>query len=151
MKGKVCILGSFNVDIIANVDRFPQSGESIFSENTIIGPGGKGANQALAVSKCNVKTHFVGKVGNDQFSQMAYEHLTSSAINSFMLYQDKDKKTGTALIYVCQGDGENMIAISPGAKEGANKQVISSQADSLIKISRIWADFYPSNTSNQPI
>ncbi|MDC8501344.1 DUF6392 family protein, partial [Klebsiella pneumoniae] len=25
-------------------------------------------------------------------------------------------------------------------KEGANKQVISSQADSLIKISRIWAD-----------
>ncbi|MFM0887499.1 hypothetical protein QU896_00005, partial [Citrobacter freundii] len=27
------------------------------------------------------------------------------------------------------------------AKEGANKQVISSQADSLIKISRIWADF----------
>ncbi|QLP00899.1 hypothetical protein [Enterobacter hormaechei] len=36
-------------------------------------------------------------------------------------------------------------------KEGANKQVISSQADSLIKISRIWADFFPANTSNQPI
>ncbi|MEE7048944.1 hypothetical protein Q0S22_23570, partial [Escherichia coli O93:H19] len=37
------------------------------------------------------------------------------------------------------------------AVEGANKQVISSQADSLIKISRIWADFFPANTSNQPI
>ena len=37
------------------------------------------------------------------------------------------------------------------SKEGANKQVISSQVDSLIKISRIWADFFPSNTSNQPI
>ena len=36
-------------------------------------------------------------------------------------------------------------------KEGANKQVISSQVDSLIKISRIWADFFPANTSNQPI
>ncbi|MCJ3920853.1 conjugal transfer protein TraF, partial [Klebsiella pneumoniae] len=35
------------------------------------------------------------------------------------------------------------------AKESANKQVISSQADSLIKISRIWADFFPANTSNQ--
>ncbi|PBO11524.1 ABC transporter [Shigella sonnei] len=35
--------------------------------------------------------------------------------------------------------------------EGANKQVISSQVDSLIKISRIWADFFPANTSNQPI
>ncbi|WP_220247166.1 hypothetical protein, partial [Klebsiella pneumoniae] len=30
-------------------------------------------------------------------------------------------------------------------REGANKQVISSQADSLIKISRIWADFFPAN------
>ena len=36
-------------------------------------------------------------------------------------------------------------------KEGANKQVISSKADSLIKISRIWADFFPANTSNHPI
>lgn len=41
--------------------------------------------------------------------------------------------------------------ISIDTKEGANKQVISSQADSLIKISRIWADFFPANTSNQPI
>ncbi|CAK1349962.1 hypothetical protein FGAF1053_07480 [Escherichia coli] len=38
-----------------------------------------------------------------------------------------------------------------GLREGANKQVISSQVDSLIKISRIWADFFPANTSNQPI
>ncbi|WP_249975168.1 DUF4049 domain-containing protein, partial [Escherichia coli] len=38
-------------------------------------------------------------------------------------------------------EGENFL------REGANKQVISSQADSLIKISRIWADFFPANTS----
>ncbi|MGR2676461.1 TIR domain-containing protein, partial [Klebsiella pneumoniae] len=38
-----------------------------------------------------------------------------------------------------------VIAVKP--REGANKQVISSQADSLIKISRIWADFFPANTS----
>ena len=43
------------------------------------------------------------------------------------------------------------IVIRNKAREGANKQVISSQADSLIKISRIWADFFPANTSNQPI
>lgn len=45
--------------------------------------------------------------------------------------------------------GESDAYIAP--KEGANKQVISSQVDSLIKISRIWADFFPANTSNQPI
>ena len=46
-------------------------------------------------------------------------------------------------------DGEYVCDID--IREGANKQVISSQADSLIKISRIWADFFPANTSNQPI
>ena len=45
----------------------------------------------------------------------------------------------------------NSALLSGLLKEGANKQVISSQADSLIKISRIWADFFPANTSNQPI
>ncbi len=40
-----------------------------------------------------------------------------------------------------------IVSVS-GFREGANKQVISSQADSLIKISRIWADFFPANTSN---
>ncbi len=49
-------------------------------------------------------------------------------------------------------DGDmDPIIIHSHSKEGANKQVISSQADSLIKISRIWADFFPANTSNQPI
>lgn len=47
-------------------------------------------------------------------------------------------------------DGNNNYTLRI-PKEGANKQVISSQADSLIKISRIWADFFPANTSNQPI
>ncbi len=46
-----------------------------------------------------------------------------------------------AMIYV----GGTIIEAT---REGANKQVISSQADSLIKISRIWADFFPANTSN---
>ncbi|AUW14345.1 hypothetical protein C2U42_10935 [Klebsiella oxytoca] len=46
---------------------------------------------------------------------------------------------------------DNAPATSTTTKEGANKQVISSQADSLIKISRIWADFFPANTSNQPV
>ncbi|BDD26098.1 hypothetical protein VEGS18_A37530 [Escherichia coli] len=44
-------------------------------------------------------------------------------------------------------DGKSVVEI----REGANKQVISSQVDSLIKISRIWANFFPANTSNQPI
>ncbi|WP_323848179.1 hypothetical protein U4W25_25640 (plasmid) [Citrobacter amalonaticus] len=50
------------------------------------------------------------------------------------------------IIRIIDGDTVDVLV-----KEGANKQVMSSQADSLIKISRIWADFFPANTSNQPI
>ncbi|WP_241187963.1 hypothetical protein, partial [Citrobacter freundii] len=52
--------------------------------------------------------------------------------------------------YLASNNAELMRQVLIGspqayAKEGANKQVISSQADSLIKISRIWADFFPAN------
>lgn len=64
-------------------------------------------------------------------------------------------RDGTALkISTSNGDKAYCEAIKSAAhkaKEGANKQVISSQVDSLIKISRVWADFFPANTSNQPI
>ncbi|MGJ4276112.1 hypothetical protein ACP711_29845, partial [Klebsiella pneumoniae] len=59
-------------------------------------------------------------------------------------------------VVICYVDRANLAVASAhiqeefGIRESANKQVISSQADSLIKISRIWADFFPANTSNQP-
>lgn len=55
------------------------------------------------------------------------------------------------IVDTCYKKGIAIRFLENGLREGANKQVISSQADSLIKISRIWADFFPANTSNQPI
>ncbi|MCL2892378.1 ribokinase [Brenneria tiliae] len=117
MQGKVCILGSFNVDIVAKVARFPKGGESLLALGSTLGPGGKGANQAMAASRAGAKVHFVAKVGKDQFSQFAYDHLSSSEILSFKLYQSDSEPTGNAIIYVSQQDGENMIAIYPGANK----------------------------------
>ncbi|MDN3916799.1 hypothetical protein QX241_18380, partial [Klebsiella pneumoniae] len=62
-----------------------------------------------------------------------------------MLNNFNKKQRATTLLLFLAGNNLRFV------KEGANKQVISSQADSLIKISRIWADFFPANTSNQPI
>ncbi|MEY8776950.1 GNAT family N-acetyltransferase [Klebsiella pneumoniae] len=60
---------------------------------------------------------------------------------------DRNKGTGKAIMRFIA----RLALEQECLREGANKQVISSQADSLIKISRIWADFFPANTSNQPI
>ncbi len=57
-------------------------------------------------------------------------------------WNDRGEKIHNDALMVLVIDGSGIF------REGANKQVISSQADSLIKISRIWADFFPANTSN---
>ncbi|ADN00384.1 ribokinase [Dickeya dadantii] len=125
MKGKVCILGSFNVDIVARVARFPKGGESLLAQGSALGPGGKGANQAMAASMAGAKVHFVSKVGKDQFSHFAYEHLSKSAIHSFKLYQSDTEPTGNAIIYVSLQNGENMIAIYSGANKTLTDEEIA--------------------------
>lgn len=131
MKGKVCILGSFNVDIVAKVERFPKGGESLLALGSTLGPGGKGANQATAASRAGAKVHFVSKVGKDQFSQFAYDHLTSSEIHSFTLYQSETEPTGNAIIYVSQQNGENMIAIYSGANKTISEDEVVAIAPEL--------------------
>ncbi|ARU92724.1 ribokinase [Tatumella citrea] len=131
MNGKVCILGSFNVDIVARVERFPKGGESLLAKGSSLGPGGKGANQALAASCAGAKVHFVSKVGSDQFSQFAFDHLTSSDIHSLRLWQSENEPTGNAIIYVSEANGENMIAIYPGANKTLTSSEIADMAEDL--------------------
>jgi ribokinase len=69
----------------------------------------------------------VSKVGTDQFSQFAFDHLSASDIHSFKLYQTDEEPTGSAIIYVSQEDGENMIAIY----SGANKTITDAEIAEL--------------------
>lgn len=72
------------------------------------------------------------------------------ALDRMTIFRDSSPNTVSLNVKVLALDVP-AFGVSMTTKEGANKQVISSQADSLIKISRIWADFFPANTSNQPI
>ncbi|MDF7629672.1 PfkB family carbohydrate kinase [Erwiniaceae bacterium L1_55_4] len=130
-QGKVCILGAFNVDIVAKVAQFPQSGESLMALGSTLGPGGKGANQAMAASCAGTRVHFVAKVGTDQFSQFAFDHLSASDIYSFRLYQTDTEPTGSAIIYVSQENGENMIAIYSGANKTITDEEIAELTHEL--------------------
>ncbi len=114
MVGKVCVLGSFNVDIVAKVYRFPNEGETLVARETTMGPGGKGANQALAAHRAGAQIHFACKIGRDQFNHFARNHIESIGIGSFTFYESELSTTGCAVIYV-NDEGENMIAMSPGA------------------------------------
>jgi len=115
MKGKVCVFGSFNLDVVAVMRRFPLAGESLTAHNSMMGAGGKGANQATAALRAGARVHYIGKVGNDDFGLFARRHLEKTGFDAITLFTCKEKPTGNALIYVAGDDAENMISVYPGA------------------------------------
>lgn len=115
MKGKVCVFGSFNLDVVAVMRRFPLPGESLTAHHSMMGAGGKGANQATAALRAGARVHYIGKVGNDDFGLFARRHLEKTGFDAITLFTCKEKPTGNALIYVAGDDAENMISVYPGA------------------------------------
>ena len=126
MSGKVCVFGAFNVDVVARLSRFPRPGESMIATSSLMGAGGKGANQALAAARAGARVHYIGKVGSDSFAEFAQQHLNNSEINVCTLFESPEKPTGNALIYVSEENGENMIGVDPGANLTVTEQEVDS-------------------------
>ena len=114
MKGKVCVFGSFNLDITAFLDRFPMPGESLVASSSKISAGGKGANQATAALKAGANVHYIGKIGEDDFGYFARRHLKEVGFNAVTILSSNQRATGNALIYVAGESAENMISVDPG-------------------------------------
>ncbi|EIF0729850.1 DeoR family transcriptional regulator [Escherichia coli] len=131
MKSQVCVIGSFNVDIISYLPRLPTIGESLLASNFIFSPGGKGCNQALAASFADTDVYFITKVGTDHFSDYAINFMNSSKIYKSIIYQTKETQTGTATILVNEGTGDNVIAIYPGANMTMSSDEITIQKEAI--------------------
>ncbi|AZO50990.1 MAG: ribokinase [Mesorhizobium sp.] len=110
----IIVVGSINLDLIANVDRLPAPGETVRGSTFATAPGGKGANQALAAARAGAKVRMVGAVGKDSFAAEALALLTGKVDLSGI--GESFASTGTALILV-GADGENVIAVVPGAND----------------------------------
>ncbi|TPK66134.1 MULTISPECIES: ribokinase [unclassified Mesorhizobium] len=109
----IIVVGSINLDLIANVDRLPSPGETVSGSGFATAPGGKGANQALAAARAGAKVRMVGAVGKDSFAGEALALLRQAKVDLSGV-GETFASTGTALIMVGD-DGENIIAVVPGA------------------------------------
>ena len=49
--GKILVIGSYNVGLWVMGPRIPKIGETIMGNNFVMGPGGKGSNQAITVAR----------------------------------------------------------------------------------------------------
>ena len=112
----IVTIGSINIDLTANVPRLPGPGETIQGTAFATAPGGKGANQALAARRAGADVIMVGAVGKDEFAAGALALLKSGGVDLSRI-KETDAPTGTAIIMV-SADGENVIAIIPGANAG---------------------------------
>src|SRR5262245_52450815 len=111
--GRVIVVGSVNVDLVATADRLPAPGETLTGSTFAQFDGGKGANQAVAAARLGVSTAFVGAVGRDAFAMRARAALQGEGIDLEGL-RTVDGPTGVALILV-DAHGENLISVASGA------------------------------------
>jgi ribokinase len=109
----IAVVGSLNVDLTLHCDRLPHPGETIAGRNFTQGPGGKGANQALAAARLGARVRMVGRTGADAYAEVALSNLRAAGVDLTMVSQ-ADSPTGIAMILV-DDTGENQIAVHPGA------------------------------------
>lgn len=111
---KCAVIGSINMDMVIGVPRFPQPGETLTGRNFETVPGGKGANQAVALARLGADVRMAGLVGDDAFGGKYLEHFRANGVNVSAVGVEEGCSTGVADILVHQ-DGENFIVIVPGA------------------------------------
>jgi ribokinase len=117
------VLGSANMDLVVTAGVLPEPGETVLGRDFTTVPGGKGANQALAVARAGGDCAFIGAVGTDPFGSQLRAQLDSAGVGVSRL-RVVDGASGVALIAVDDA-GENMIVVGPGA----NSTVTSLNAD----------------------
>ena len=113
---KIVVLGSTNTDMVITGKKIPVPGETVSGGKFLMNPGGKGANQAVAVARLSAKKGactFVAKVGDDLFGRETAARLKRDGIVSRLVI-DKNEPSGTALILV-DSKGQNVISVALGA------------------------------------
>jgi ribokinase len=114
MSGRVIVVGSVNIDLVARVPHLPHPGETVTGGSYERHHGGKGGNQAVAAARLRRPTLFIGAVGDDTFETEARRALSSERVDVSMVASLPGQPTGVALILV-DATGENEIAVVPGA------------------------------------
>lgn len=114
----IYVLGSINMDMVARVPHMPVGGETLTADKYYVNPGGKGANQAVAIAKLGGKVAMIGKVGSDETGDALKNNLKAMGVDESMVTH-ADVPSGIAMIIV-EG-GENRIILYKGANHSVTK------------------------------
>lgn len=126
----IVVVGSINTDLVAIAKSIPAVGETVIGTDFQIHPGGKGANQAVAVARLGYPVRLIGRLGDDSFGSTLKSHLEEMGVDLAGV-QTSNGSSGVAVIVVSH-QGENSIVVTPGA----NAQVTPDDLLTNIEIIR---------------
>ncbi len=126
---KLAVVGSINADISVTAERIPQKGETVRGSSVSTNPGGKGANQAVAMARLGADVGMFGCVGDDENGRRMLENLRQAGVGTAHVRVLKDVPTGMAMITV--GESDNTVVIVAGANQMVNRAYVETIKEQL--------------------
>ena len=114
-QNQILVVGSLNMDQVVRVTRVPALGETLLGAGSLkLIPGGKGANQAVAIARLGTAVAMAGRVGNDPFGERLLSALQADHVDTGLIAIDQEEASGVAFIFL-DPDGDNAIVVASGA------------------------------------
>lgn len=132
MNKRIAIIGSMNVDLVSRVPRFLLPGETLQGFDFHVYPGGKGGNQAVAAAHLSGGVMMLGKLGDDANSALYWKAFQDNGIDASCVQTHPGINTGTAVIEVDTGSGDNRIVYIPGANQFVDRAQVDANWDKLM-------------------
>lgn len=128
---RVVVLGGINTDYVVHSKSLPEAGQTVQGGDLFVGPGGKGANQAVAAARLGAEVFLIGQVGREQRGNDLVKGLAKEGVNTRFISFDAKRPSGAAIIAV-DDDGEKQISAALGANLTL-KPAHVQKADSIIR------------------
>jgi len=122
----IVVVGSVNMDLVAHAHQIPAPGQTLIGTGFDTTPGGKGANQAVAIARLGYPVQMIGMVGEDVFGQALLDNLSNAGVGTAAV-ERVPGPSGVAPILIAD-NGENAIVVVPGANGKVDEAAIDRHA-----------------------
>lgn len=129
-QSKILVVGSSNTDMVIKTKHLPRMGETVLGGTFFMNPGGKGANQAVAIARLGGQVAFICKTGSDIFGHQSQQLFEEEGIDTSYILSDNKNPSGVALITVDE-HAENCIVVASGANANLLPADLSSVEEAI--------------------
>ena len=129
-KQQILVVGSTKTDMVIKAAHLPRPGETILGGTFFMNPGGKGANQAVAIARLGAPVTFICKTGTDIFGHQSQQLFEAEGINTSYVFSDPQNPSGVALISV-DDKAENCIVVASGANANLTPEDLKKAEEAI--------------------